>query len=106
MVRRRRADDRRHPGRTPDLRAPARLKTAYLSFDFEPRDATVTVAGEKRTAEQSLARPFALLSPRAATRFVHQVAYVVSRDGYREAQGTVEVLPGKRETLSGKLEPR
>jgi serine/threonine-protein kinase len=92
------------PGGPQTFALPARLKTAYLSFDFEPRDATVTVAGEQRTAEQSLVRPFALLSPRAATRFVHQVAYVVSHDGYRAAQGTVEVLPGKRETLSGKLE--
>jgi mRNA-degrading endonuclease toxin of MazEF toxin-antitoxin module len=77
-----------------------------LSFDFEPKDATVTVAGEQRTSEQSLARPFALVSPRAATRFIHQVAYVVSHPGYRDTQGTVEVLPGKRETLSGKLESK
>jgi serine/threonine-protein kinase len=85
---------------------PARLRTAYLSFDFEPKDATVTVAGEQRTSEQSLARPFALVSPRAATRFIHQVAYVVSHPGYLDTHGTLDVLPGKRETLSGKLEPR
>jgi hypothetical protein len=85
---------------------PARLKTAYLSFDFEPKDATVTVAGEQRTTEQSLGRPFALVSPRAATRFVHQVAYVVSHPGYRDVEGTAEVLPGKSETLRGKLETR
>jgi serine/threonine-protein kinase len=85
---------------------PARLKTAYLRFDFQPEDATVTVAGEQRTSAQSLSQPFALLSPRAATRFIHHVAYVVSRPGYRDARGTVEVLPGKSETLTGKLEPR
>lgn len=85
---------------------PARLKTAYLRFDFEPKDATVMVAGEQRTSAQSLQQPFALLSPRAATRFIHQVAYVVSRPGYHDAHGTVEVLPGKSETLTGKLEPR
>jgi Protein kinase domain len=94
------------PGGPQTFALPARLKTAYLSFDFEPKDATVTVAGEQRTSEQSLARPFALVSPRAATRFVHQVAYVVSHPGYRDTQGTVDILPGKLETLSGKLEPR
>jgi Protein kinase domain len=94
------------PGGPQTFALPARLKTAYLSFDFEPKDATVTVAGEQRTSEQSLARPFALVSPRAATRFIHQVAYVVSHPGYRDTQGTVEVLPGKRETLSGKLESK
>jgi Protein kinase domain len=94
------------PGGPQTFALPARLKTAYLSFDFEPKDATVTVAGEQRTSEQSLARPFALVSPRAATRFVHQVAYVVSHPGYRDTQGMVDILPGKRETLSGKLEPR
>ena len=93
------------PGRAQTFALPARLKRAYLSFDFEPRDATVTVAGEQRTAAQSLVQPFALLSPRAATRFIHQVAYVVSHPGYRDSQGTVEVLPGKSETLTGKLEP-
>ena len=94
------------PGGAQTFALPARLKTAYLSFDFEPKDATVTVAGEQRTTEQSLSRPFALISPRAATRFTHQVAYVVSHPGYRDAQGTAEVLPGKSETLRGKLEPR
>jgi hypothetical protein len=94
------------PGGPQTFALPARLKTAYLSFDFEPKDAMVTVAADQRTSEQSLVRPFALVSPRAATRFIHQVAYVVSHPGYRDAQGTVEVLPGKRETVSGKLEPR
>ena len=94
------------PGGPQTFALPARLKTAYLSFDFEPKDATVTVAGEQRTSEQSLSRPFALVSPKAATRFVHQVAYVVSRTGYVDRQGTLDVLPGKRETVSGKLEPR
>jgi hypothetical protein len=94
------------PGGPETFAFPARLKTAFLSFDFEPKDATVRVAGEQRTAEQTLAQPFALPSPRAATRFVHQVAYVVSHTGYQDAQGTVEVLPGQRETVSGKLEPR
>jgi hypothetical protein len=94
------------PGGPQTFALPARLKTAYLSFDFEPRDATVTVAGEQRTSEQSLVRPFALVSPKAATRFVHQVAYVVSHQGYRDTEGTLDVLPGRRETLSGKLEPR
>jgi eukaryotic-like serine/threonine-protein kinase len=94
------------PGGPQTFALPARLKTAYVSFDFEPKDAMVTVAGEQRTSEQSLSRPFTLLSPRAATRFVHQVAYVVSAPGYRDAHGTLEVLPGKRETVAGKLEPR
>ena len=94
------------PGGPQTFALPARLKTAYLKFDFEPKDATVTVAGEQRTSEQSLSHPFALLSPHAATRFIHQVAYVVSRPGYRDARGTLEVLPGKSETVSGKLEPR
>ncbi|MGO9830890.1 MAG: protein kinase domain-containing protein [Myxococcaceae bacterium] len=94
------------PGGPQTFALSARLKTAYLSFDFQPRDATVTVAGEQRTSQESLARPFALLSPRAATRFVHQVAYVVSHPGYRDTTGTVEVLPGQSETLSGKLEPQ
>ena len=85
---------------------PARLKTAYLRFDFEPKDATVTVAGQRRTSEESLSQPFTLVSPRAATRFIHQVAYVVSHPGYRDTAGTVEVLPGQSETLSGKLEPQ
>ncbi len=94
------------PGGQQTFALPARLKTAYLSFDFQPRDATVTVAGERRTAEESLLRPFALLSPRAASRFIHQVAYVVSHPGYRDRTGTLEVLPGQSETLSGKLEPQ
>jgi Protein kinase domain len=94
------------PGGPQTFALPARLKTAYVRFDFEPKDARVTVAGEERTSEESLSKPFELLSPRAATRFIHQVAYVVSHPGYRDAHGTVEVLPGKSETVSGKLEPR
>jgi hypothetical protein len=94
------------PGGPQTFALPARLKTAYVKFDFEPKDATVTVGGEQRTSEQSLSHPFALLSPRAATRFIHQAAYVVSRPGYRDARGTLEVLPGKSETVAGKLEPR
>jgi hypothetical protein len=94
------------PGGAQTFALPARLKTAYLSFDFEPKDATVTVAGEQRTTEQSLVRPFVLVSPRAATRFIHQVAFVVSHPGYRDAQGTAEVLPGKSQRLTGKLEPQ
>ncbi len=94
------------PGGPQTFALPARLKTAYLSFDFEPKDATVTVAGQRRTSAESLSRPFALLSPRAASRFIHEVAYVVSHPGYQDSTGTVEVLPGQSETLSGKLEPR
>src|SRR5208283_994938 len=87
------------PGGPQTFALPARLKTAYLSFDFEPKDATVTVAGQRRTSAESLSRPFALLSPRTASRFIHQVAYVVSRPGYRDSTGTVEVLPGQSQTL-------
>jgi hypothetical protein len=94
------------PGGPQTFALPARLKTAYVRFEFEPKDAMVSVAGEQRTSEQTLSRPFALLSPRAATRFIYEVAYVISHPGYRDTQGRLEVLPGKSETVSGKLEPK
>ena len=94
------------PGAPRSFALAARLKTGYLSFDFQPRDALVTVAGEGKTAEQTLTRPFALFSPVAPTRFVHRVQYVVSRPGYREVHGTAEVLPGQQQTVSGRLDAR
>jgi len=94
------------PGGPRTFALPARLKTGYLSFDFQPSDARVTVAGEERTVEQTLSEPFVLPSPAAPTRFAHRVPYVVSRPGFREVRGTAEVLPGQRATVSGKLDAR
>ena len=74
---------------------PARLKTAYLSFDFEPKDATVTVAGR---AAHVGAEPVPALRPALPARGhplhppggLRRLAPRVPR-----RPGTVEVLPGQ-----------
>ena len=92
-------------GKPATLAIPARLKPAHLRFAFEPASAQVRVGDVTRTAEDSLANPFEIASPRAPTRFVHRVEYQVSAPGYRSVRSTVEVLPGATRTLSGKLVP-
>ena len=92
-------------GKPATLAIPARLKTAHLRFAFEPASAQVRVGEVTRSAEESLATPFEISSPRAPTRFVHRVEYQVSAPGYRPVHATVEVLPGATRTLSGRLVP-
>ena len=92
-------------GHPATLAIPARLKPAQLRFAFEPADARVRVGEVTRPAEESLAHPFEIASPRAPTRFVHSVAYEVSAPGYRPVHATAEVLPGATRTISGKLVP-
>jgi len=56
-----------------------------------------------RAAEESLAHPFEIASPKAPTRFMHRVDYEVTAPGYRTVRSTVDLLPGATRTLSGKL---
>jgi hypothetical protein len=92
-------------GRPETLAIPARLKPARLRFAFEPPGAQVRVGDVSRTVGDSLEHPFEIASPRAPTRFVHQVEYEVTAPGYRPLRATVDVLPGATRTLSGKLVP-
>ena len=92
-------------GRPDTLAIPARLKPAQLRFAFEPPSAQERVGDVTRAAEASLTRPFDIASPRAPTRFVHQVDYEVSAPGYRSVRSTVEVIPGATRTLAGRLVP-
>ncbi|HTS83354.1 MAG TPA: serine/threonine-protein kinase [Myxococcaceae bacterium] len=90
-------------GRPGTLAIPARLKPALLRFAFEPPSAEVRVGEVTRVAEESLAHPFEIPSPRAPTRFMHRVEYEVTAPGYQPVRSTVEVLPGATRTLTGKL---
>jgi eukaryotic-like serine/threonine-protein kinase len=90
-------------GHPDTLAIPARLKPAQLRFAFEPPSAQVRVGEVTRAAEESLAHPFEIASPRAPTRFMHRVEYEVTAPGYRTVRSTVELLPGASRTLSGRL---
>jgi len=90
-------------GHPDTLAIPARLKPAQVRFAFEPPSAQVRVGEVTRAAEESLAHPFEITSPRAPTRFMHRVEYEVSAPGYRTVRSTVELLPGASRTLSGRL---
>jgi eukaryotic-like serine/threonine-protein kinase len=92
-------------GHPETLAIAARLKPAQLRFAFEPPSAKVRIGGVTRAAEASLAQPFEIASPRAPTRFVHQVEYEVTAPGYRSVHATVEVIPGATRTLAGRLVP-
>jgi serine/threonine-protein kinase len=92
-------------GHPETLAIAARLKPAQLRFAFEPPAAKVRIGDVTRTAEASLAQPFEVASPRAPTRFVHQVEYEVTAPGYRSVHATVEVIPGATRTLAGRLVP-
>ena len=90
-------------GHPDTLAIPARLKPAQLRFAFEPPSAQVRVGDVTRAAEESLAHPFEIASPKAPTRFMHRVDYEVTAPGYRTVRSTVDLLPGATRTLSGKL---
>jgi len=90
-------------GHPDTLAIPARLKSAQLRFAFEPPSAQVRVGDVTRAAEESLAHPFEIASPKAPTRFMHRVDYEVTAPGYRTVRSTVDLLPGATRTLSGKL---
>lgn len=76
-----------------------------LGFDFQPREATVRVRGEERTAADSLARPFEIRSPRGSADLRHRVEYEVAHAGYRPHRAVVTVAPGESQILQGELTP-
>jgi serine/threonine-protein kinase len=76
-----------------------------LGFDFQPREATVRVRGEQRSAAESLVRPFEIRSPRGAADLRHRVEYEVLAPGYRTYRATVTVAPGESQVLQGALTP-
>ena len=85
------------------FRLRAQLKPSRLSFDYQPVEAQVRVAGELRTARESLEHPFQINSPRGPASFQHRVEYEVSYPGYRTEKRVVMIEPGKPITLSGSL---
>jgi serine/threonine-protein kinase len=85
------------------FRLRAQLKPSRLSFDYQPAEALVRVAGELRTARESLNQPFDIRSPRGPASFQHRVEYEVSYPGYRSEKRVVMIEPGKPITLSGSL---
>jgi serine/threonine-protein kinase len=85
------------------FRLRAQLRPSLLSFDYQPTEAQVRVAGELRTARESLEHPFDVRSPRGPASFQHRVEYEVSCPGYRTEKRVVMVEPGKPITLSGSL---
>jgi len=85
------------------FRLRAQLKPSRLSFDYQPSEAQVRVGEERRTARESLERPFDVRSPRGPASFQHRVEYEVSYPGYRTEKRAVMVEPGKPITLRGSL---
>jgi serine/threonine-protein kinase len=85
------------------FRLRAQLKPSRLSFDYQPAEAQVRVAGEVRTARESMEHPFDIRSPRGPASFQHRVEYEVSYPGYRTEKRVVSIEPGKPVTLSGSL---
>jgi hypothetical protein len=85
------------------FRLRAQLKPSRLSFDYQPTEAQVRVAGEVRTARESLEHPFEIHSPRGPASFQHRVEYEVSYPGYRTEKRVAMIEPGKPTTLSGSL---
>ncbi len=85
------------------FRLRAQLKPSWLSFDYQPAEAQVRVAGEVRTARESMEHPFDIRSPRGPASFQHRVEYEVSYPGYRTEKRVVSIEPGKPVTLSGSL---
>ena len=81
----------------------ARARAAKLSFDFQPRDAQVTVLGERRSAAESLASPFVVSGAVGPRKLEHEVAWEISRPGYVTQQGVAVLRPGEPRVLSGNL---
>ncbi len=93
------------PGEENVFRLRARLKGARLSFAYEPADAVVRVAGETRSARDSLERPFDIQSSPGPASFQHRVEYEISRPGYRTERRMALVAPGAASTVRGALVP-
>jgi tRNA A-37 threonylcarbamoyl transferase component Bud32 len=81
----------------------ARPRAARLAFDFQPRDARVTVLGETRSAGESLAAPFVVPGTVGARKLEHEVAWEVSRPGYATQRGVAVLKPGEPRILQGTL---
>jgi serine/threonine-protein kinase len=91
------------PGVENVFRLRAQLKSARLSFAYEPADAVVRVGGEVRTVRESQEHPFEIQSPKGPASFQHRVEYEVSHNGYLSEKRVANVEPGKSTTLRGAL---
>ena len=83
----------------------ARARAARLSFDFQPRDAQVTVLGEHRSAAESLSSPFVVSGAVGPRKLEHEVAWEISRPGFVPQRGVTVLRPGEPRVLRGNLAP-
>jgi len=78
-------------------------KPSQLSFRFEPPDALVSVAGERRSASETERSPFQISFPKGTTQ--QRVEYEITRPGYKTKRDSVMVVPARSSTVEGTLEP-
>lgn len=89
------------------FRLPAEPKPSHVSFDYQPKDAQVTVEdAPPRSVAQSLAAPFEVRSAKGPASFQHSVTYEIRREGYATEHKTVLIPAGQTVVLHGKLAPR
>jgi serine/threonine-protein kinase len=95
------------PGQENVFRLPAELKPSHLAFDYQPKDAQVTVEDlPPRSVAQSVLTPFEVRSAKGPASFQHSVTYEIRREGYATEHKTVLIPAGQTVVLHGKLAPR
>lgn len=78
-------------------------KPSQLSFRFEPPDALVSIAGERRSAAETERSPFQISFPKGKAQ--QRVDYEITRPGYKTKRDSVTVVPARSSTVEGTLEP-
>ncbi|MFY2559504.1 protein kinase domain-containing protein [Corallococcus terminator] len=83
----------------------AQPKSAPLSLEYEPAEATVRVGDQVRTARDSVQHPFEIRSPRGPAGFQHTVTVEISHPGFKTERRVVHLRPGEPTLLHGSLRP-
>ncbi|MFL5318783.1 MAG: protein kinase domain-containing protein [Myxococcaceae bacterium] len=87
-----------------DFKLTARGGAAFVSFDFQPRDAVVRVNDQSMSVADTVATPMRIAGKKGS--FVNEVAYEIVRKGYKTKKDVVSNLkPGDRRQVTGSLEP-
>lgn len=86
------------------IRIQVQPKPSLLSFKFEPSDAMVSIAGERRAAAETQRAPFRISFPKGVPKR-QRVEFEIARPGYEPKRDAVNVDPGQSKTIEGTLVP-
>jgi serine/threonine-protein kinase len=86
------------------IRIQVQPKPSLLSFRFEPSDAMVSIAGERKAAAETERAPFRISFPKGVAKR-QRVEFEIARPGYEPKRDAVSVDPGQSKTIEGALVP-